>query len=55
MITYIQLQVLPEVAANPELLLKVVSEKTNTKKNEELEKARELYEQLMEKYQMEKK
>ena len=33
MITNIQLQVLPEVAANPELLLKVVSEKTNTKKN----------------------
>ena len=32
MITNIQLQVLPEVAANPELLLKVVSEKTNTKK-----------------------
>mgnify|MGYP003955563943 CR=1 FL=1 len=32
MITNIQLQVLPEVAANAELLLKVVSEKTNTKK-----------------------
>ena len=32
MITNIQLQVLPEVVANPELLLKVVSEKTNFKK-----------------------
>ena len=32
MITSIQLQVLPEVAANHELLLKVVSERTNTNK-----------------------